>query len=1332
MNSSKNRSHKVARLKNRMAWMFLTLSLMTLLLFSKLPNVVNAAAGDLDLAFGTGGLVITDFAAPIEPVTGLGGSGFVANAIVMGHGYSSRDLVTISGAAEPEFDGTFSITVTGPNTFNYILASPATSSAATGSIFVQRQGAIDEATCMAIQADGKIVVAGGTIFRPDTPRDDLSLARYNVDGTLDASFGSGGRVSIPNLGRARGLAIQSDGKILVGGLGIVRFNAFGNLDASFGTSGRVSVGFSVRAIALQADGRIVVTGSSSNHFAVERYNSDGTIDTGFGTGGRATARLGDVDSPGALAIQTDGKIIAAGATTQPTSDTDFALLRLNPDGSPDAAFGDHDINGGNGTVGTGFNHLAAVRSVVVQSDGKIVAAGLASESSVNGNTGRTGFGLVRYHPNGNLDISFGTDGTGRRLTIPSGMVGGEAAAVVALPGGKILAGGFFTAGGPQAFTLVRYDVYGAPDPTFGPSGNGQVVTDFSAGVGGSARVTALGLQPNGFIVAAGTADRFNSVTNHTDRDFALARYNESGPATVCAITRPVDIAVYNDPGMGGAVVAYPPPAASAACGPITCSPASGFFFDVGTTPVMCTEPSGSSTSFNVTVIDNEAPTITSCAPDRAVTADSSCGARIPDLTAEVIATDNFIGAGITIRQFPAPGTLVQIGSPATVTFLVIDDATNVSSCSTRVSAVDRTPPSITRGPRDRTLTATGCQARIPDVTSGVQATDCSPINVSQSPAAGAVVSAGTNTVITVSVSDSEGNVSTSNATIIVQGDTDCDGVANAIDLNKTTAADESQIFSNDFLRQDFAAPATDATLGTILDRGGWNIGVGPSGTYGVFAGISGTGTIAKIQPCDKPYEIHFNTADQQAHLTCDYTTTIPTPDGVDLVTRMRVSAAATPGGIPIEIWRPATSTQAGWRIFADTSAATVYLGSPVTADPNNQSNTRIEFVDAAGNAIGSLELQPSQTVDLRQGDASGLSITNLGTNLLTFTLDGVTHTLNPRENFTDPCAGVSPNQPPTISQPVDLTLNTDPGSISATVQNLVPPTARDRCGRPLTPVGVRSDGRSLTGTYPLGITSITWTAIDQSGRQATAVQNVTVADREPPQIICPSPITVEFTSDEGAVVSFSGTAIDNAPGPLTVNSVPASGSNFPIGMTTVTFNAIDASGNSASCSFTVTVLGSKGVLQNVLNELIALRRNVTNRQVGEKLDRIISDLTEAAGPSFWLDQTHLQPRPASLRVFQKVKESVNKLRWLIDYQRNPIPDVLLQGFINRLVGATRELAVIAINDAVRAGGNGAVISIANDELREGDRNVARGNYESGIEEYVESWIFAQLAIVRRQ
>ena len=393
------------------------------------------------------------------------------------------------------------------------------------------------AQALAIQPDGKIVVAG---FAWQTGTSiDFAVTRFNQDGSLDQSFGSGGKVATDFFGmedEAQAVAIQPDGKIVVAGraaiaavtggvldfdFALARYNHDGSLDTGFGSGGKVTTHFGDgrnigQAVLLQPDGHIVVGGGAPGvngglDFALARYSSTGTLDPSFGAGGMVrTDFMGDNDVALALALQPDGKLIAAGEAAGDKSiigtplGTDFALARYNANGSLDTTFG---VGGKVTTDFLGANDVAA--SVAFSSTGKIVVAGTISHLSL-----KSDIGLARYNSDGTLDTAFGTGG--KALSDFASDDG--ASALVVLQNGKLVTGGFTRPfGGHSDFEVAGYNADGSLDATFGTGG--RISTDF---LGRDDAAFALGIQSDGKIVAAGAATTPSDTQTITD--FALARY----------------------------------------------------------------------------------------------------------------------------------------------------------------------------------------------------------------------------------------------------------------------------------------------------------------------------------------------------------------------------------------------------------------------------------------------------------------------------------------------------------------------------------------------------------------------------------------------------------------------------------------------------------------------------------------------------------------------------------------------------------------------------------------------------------------------------------------
>jgi uncharacterized delta-60 repeat protein/uncharacterized repeat protein (TIGR01451 family) len=384
----------------------------------------------------------------------------------------------------------------------------------------------DDAFGVLLQPDGKLVTAGCTACTPPGVS-DFALARYNPDGTLDRTFGSGGQVTTDFAGgpdEALDLTLQPDGKLVAVGLAftggehpdfaLARYNPDGTLDRGFGAGGKVTtdlngsddVAFSV---ALQPDGKLVAAGftlAGNFDFALARYNPDGTLDPGFGAGGKVTADLagpGLSDEARSVVVQPDGRIVASGFLEAPSAGLDFALARFNAEGTLDTSFG------AGGKVSTDFGGGGdEALDLTLQPDGKIVATG----------QGANDFALARYNPDGTLDRGFGTGG---RVTTDFNRGPDTAFSATLQSDGKLVAAGFTVAGSNFDFGLARYNPDGSLDPSFGDAG--RVTNDFSAGQADEARDVVV--QPDGRIVAVGCADCF-AVS-----DFALARYlpSRAGP-----------------------------------------------------------------------------------------------------------------------------------------------------------------------------------------------------------------------------------------------------------------------------------------------------------------------------------------------------------------------------------------------------------------------------------------------------------------------------------------------------------------------------------------------------------------------------------------------------------------------------------------------------------------------------------------------------------------------------------------------------------------------------------------------------------------------------------
>jgi uncharacterized delta-60 repeat protein len=387
----------------------------------------------------------------------------------------------------------------------------------------------DEAKSVALQSDGKIVVAGYSV-NGDTY--DFAVVRYNTNGSLDTSFDTDGKVTTA-IGASNdyvnSIALQSDGKIVVAGYSVnggnydftvVRYNTNGSLDTSFSEDGIVTtaIGASddiIRSVALQSDGKIVVAGYSDNggtyDFAVARYNTNGSLDTSFSGDGIVTTAIGASDDVVfSIALQSDGKIVVAGYSYNGGT-YDFAVVRYNTNGSLDTSF---DTDGKVTTAIGALDDYAL--SIALQSDGKIVVAG----QTYNGS--KFDFAVARYNTNGSPDTSFDTDG---KVTTAIGASDDYALSIALQSDGKIVVAGYSYNGSNYDFAVARYNTNGSPDTSF--DADGKVTTAIGAS---SDYLSSIALQSDGKIVAAGYSD------NGVSYVFALARYIASDSTAPSAPT----------------------------------------------------------------------------------------------------------------------------------------------------------------------------------------------------------------------------------------------------------------------------------------------------------------------------------------------------------------------------------------------------------------------------------------------------------------------------------------------------------------------------------------------------------------------------------------------------------------------------------------------------------------------------------------------------------------------------------------------------------------------------------------------------------------------------
>jgi uncharacterized delta-60 repeat protein len=383
-------------------------------------------------------------------------------------------------------------------------------------------GGSERGSGIAVQPDRKIVVVGASTSSAPVPTDDFLVARSLSSGAPDTGFGSGGKVRSDfggSVERAWAVLAQPDGKIVVIGDGfpagpegldfvLVRYNGDGSLDSGFGAGGKVLTTFepdtldTAQAAILQPDGRIVAAGRArkigvAGSFALARYLPNGQLDPSFGGDGLVTTPASGGGIVRALALQSDGKIVAAGSS----GPSDSAVARYNPDGSLDGSFG------GDGMLVGGLG-LSIASDVVVQRDGKILVAGGS---------------VVRLNADGTLDGTFGQSG---RATM--GIVDADSLALQA--DGRVLVSGTFLGATDSDFGVARLTVAGRLDPGFGRGG----VNTTDIGLRSQDQVTDAVLQPDGKLVVAGAS---RPASDGQPWDLAVARYTVVVPCLVPNVKR---------------------------------------------------------------------------------------------------------------------------------------------------------------------------------------------------------------------------------------------------------------------------------------------------------------------------------------------------------------------------------------------------------------------------------------------------------------------------------------------------------------------------------------------------------------------------------------------------------------------------------------------------------------------------------------------------------------------------------------------------------------------------------------------------------------------------
>lgn len=405
-----------------------------------------------------------------------------------------------------------------------------------GKLTIPFNASSNTASAVLVQPDGKTLVIGtnGSIgFR------DFAIARLNVDGSFDGTFGQGGGGGTGRILRglngddvATAATLQPDGKIVIVGytsggatsvndFAVMRLNADGSFDNTFSTDGRTTIDFSfddrASAVILQRDGKILIAGTQdggSANFAVARLNTNGTLDTSFSFDGKREVTFGATDFATGIGIDSLNRIVVGGYTNVNDPDgpangapNEYAVMRLLPDGSMDTGFA------GTGRRTVNFSSFSErANALVVDAQDRIVMVGQAFEGSADD------FGFVRLLPNSAVDTSFGSQGF---TSVTFG--GADIARSLAIsPDGRITAAGR-TNGVTLDFAVARLLDNGTPDNAFDT--DGEKTIDFNNSVD---EAFAMAVGADGKIVVAGSID--------SGDDFAVARLLGTGALTINGTT----------------------------------------------------------------------------------------------------------------------------------------------------------------------------------------------------------------------------------------------------------------------------------------------------------------------------------------------------------------------------------------------------------------------------------------------------------------------------------------------------------------------------------------------------------------------------------------------------------------------------------------------------------------------------------------------------------------------------------------------------------------------------------------------------------------------------
>ncbi|MBT1698108.1 HYR domain-containing protein [Fulvivirgaceae bacterium PWU4] len=625
-----------------------------------------------------------------------------------------------------------------------------------------------------------------------------------------------------------------------------------------------------------------------------------------------------------------------------------------------------------------------------------------------------------------------------------------------------------------------------------------------------------------------------------------------------------------------AVVTWTPPTATDVCPGavnITSTHSPGATFPLGQTTVTYTatdlKGNSSTCSFKVTVVDNTAPVFAGCPTDITVSADASCQA-VATWTAPT-ATDNCPGT-VNITSTHTSGNTFPLGQ-TTVTYTATDFKGNSSTCSFKVTVVDNTAPVFAGCPTDITVSANAsCQAVV--TWTAPTATDNCPgtVNITSTHTSGNTFSLG-ETTVTYTATDVKGNSSTCSFKVTVVDNTAPVFAGCPTDL--TVSADAScQAMVT------WTAPtATDNCPGTVnitsTHTSGNTFPLGETTVTYTATDVKGNSATCsfKVTVVDNTAPVFAGCPTDltvSADASCQAVVTWTSPTATDNcpgtvnITSTHTSGNTFPLGETTVTYTATdvkgNSSTCSFKVTVVDNTVPVFAGCPtditVSADASCQAVVTWTAPTATDNCPG--------TVNITSSHSSGATFA-LGETTVTYTatdVKGNNATCSFKVTVVDDTAPVF------AGCPTDMTVSAD-ASCQAMV-TWTAPTATDHCPGTVNVTTTHNSGN----TFPLGETTVTYTAVDAKGNTSTCSFKVTVVDDTAPVFAgCPTDITVSADASCQAVVTWTApTASDNCPGTVNITSTHTSGNTFALGETTVTYTATDVKGNSATCSFKVTVV----------------------------------------------------------------------------------------------------------------------------------------------------------------